>query len=260
MWVRARTIAQIVFLVIVVAWISAGQFYYKQTPYYTKYEPKTEAKNVFESEKADERIARYNFWLTVFTGLLFAVASIQIYFLTRADITARKAANTAEKALTQLERPYIFIWQMLGAEPTITFSGSDNPQKTIQGARLHAIFYYKVSNRGKLAAVIENVSIACGYENQPRHRYPPLTIIGDHYFMQSPLLSAEADSPNLNHAVLWSYLDRTSQTFKDGLIFRVVVSYRGLFTKGHETSQCWRYQQSVHGFAEVDDPSVTYAR
>ena len=47
---------------------------------------------------------------------------------------------------------------------------------------------------------------------------------------------------------------------KDGLIFQVVVKYRGLFTKGHETAQCWRYVESVPGWTDIDDPDYTYAR
>lgn len=51
-----------------------------------------------------------------------------------------------------------------------------------------AVFTYSVSNRGKLAAVVEKVSVGCGYERGGRG--PPLRIMGDHYLVQMPIISS----------------------------------------------------------------------
>jgi hypothetical protein len=111
-----------------------------------------------------------------------------------------------------------------------------------------------------LAAVVENVSIACGYERNGQ--YPPLTIIGDHRLLQTPIVSSEQDVENIAYEIPWREIDRSnpSPEFRDDLIFRVVIAYRGPLTKGHETSECWHYIRSVNGFAEVADARYTYAR
>ena len=48
-----------------------------------------------ESETSDDKIARYTWWLALLTGGLVVTATVQGYFLLRADKTARIAANAA---------------------------------------------------------------------------------------------------------------------------------------------------------------------
>jgi hypothetical protein len=52
--------------------------------------------DVFSVEKADDRIAKYTFWLALLTGGLVVVSAVQIFFLIRADQTARIMAETAQ--------------------------------------------------------------------------------------------------------------------------------------------------------------------
>ena len=202
----------------------------------------------------------FNFLLVVFTGGLVVVGAGQgflIFFTLKATQVAAKAAQTAADAIQITERPYIFIWGLIGHKPAISYGPPHGgfPQQIIQE---NAAFIYSVSNRGKLTAVIENVSIACGYERNGQ--YPPLIAIGDHYLVRIPLISPEKDVENIPFDIPWKRLDVLNPTpeFKNGLIFHVVISYRGPFTKGHETSLCWRYVSLLGGFAE--DGARTYAR
>jgi hypothetical protein len=210
----------------------------------------------------DDPVAFYTFVLAIFTALLAVVSATQIYFLIRADKTARISAEAAQAtadAIQITERPYIFIWGMIGSAPAVVFSSSqgDTPPTTL---REEAYFTYAVSNRGKLASVIENVSIACGY--QYREMYPPLIGMGDHCLLQMPLISSEQDVKSIPFRKSWNEMHPIErfEGFRDGLIFRVAIKYRGPFTKGHETSQCWRYIGSLGGFAEVADEKYTYSR
>jgi hypothetical protein len=47
--------------------------------------------------RTDEEISLYTFWLMIFTGVLSAISIVQIFFLTRADKTAARAANAASR-------------------------------------------------------------------------------------------------------------------------------------------------------------------
>jgi hypothetical protein len=61
-------------------------------------------------EPADERLANYTWWVAAFTCTLTLVSAFQIFFLTRADKTARTTAEAAQKsALASIaaQRPWI---------------------------------------------------------------------------------------------------------------------------------------------------------
>ena len=63
-------------------------------------------------ESAEDRIADYTGWLAAFTPALAGVSSIQIYFLIRADKTARitaEAAKVSAEMVTNIERAFVFI-------------------------------------------------------------------------------------------------------------------------------------------------------
>jgi hypothetical protein len=198
----------------------------------------------------------FNLLLVVFNGLLVAVGIGQGYIIfrtLRATEIAANAAKVAAEAIPIMERPYIFIH---GISCMI-----DNIEKKM-------CIYYSVSNNGKMAARVQNVSVACGLEKYGK--YPPLVIIADHDLLQVPILSADQERPRIPHFVApWS-LETNAGTpvLIDGLIFRVVVSYRGPFTKrgpfakDYETSYTCKYQRGFSGmrsgFVEIEDPQYTY--
>lgn len=170
---------------------------------------------------------------------------------------ATSQARTAERALTELERPYIFVWDLKGEMP-VPFN-APRGGKTLYPP---ATFTFAVSNQGNLAAVIEDVHIAWGYERNGL--FPPLIQIGDHQLIQKRIMASRIDVPGVSHKVDLLRLDGSAcdGTFHEGLIFRVVIKYRGAFTKGHETSQCWKCMRTtaLSGFYEVSDERYTYMR
>lgn len=161
------------------------------------------AKPYIDPRSSEERIADYTLWLERFTGLLALVSAVQIFFLIRADRTARisaDAAKTAAEAIPLLERPYIFVYE-------IAFHR--NPGRITNPPWIT----YTVSNNGKLAAVIDNVSIRCG--KIINTEYPPLIIIGDHPLLQKRILSANEKISNISYGVSSEVMEY--KDFLDGL-------------------------------------------
>jgi hypothetical protein len=89
----------------------------------TQTAPEQQSHQVLETDKADERLAQYTFWLTIFTGIL-AVSTIGLWCVTwRSGIkqsrdmeasiaVATRAAENAERALTRLEIPHVYPIQL----------------------------------------------------------------------------------------------------------------------------------------------------
>lgn len=71
------------------------------------------------TEKPDERVADYTYWLTIFTFGLFAVAAIQGYILIRAERVATRnadaaneaaaAAKRAAEATSEIDRAFVYL-------------------------------------------------------------------------------------------------------------------------------------------------------
>jgi hypothetical protein len=86
-------------------------------------------------KSAEERIADYTWWLGAFTFALVVVSTFQIFFLTRADETARIAANAARdsadaarEAFVADHRPWISIEPRGGGD--LTYDGNGNARFT----------------------------------------------------------------------------------------------------------------------------------
>jgi hypothetical protein len=200
-----------------------------------------------------ETVAYYTEVLAWFTGVLAVTSLVQGFFLWNADKTARIAANAAKKsadvaiqALTDLERPYLFIYG-IGFERSK--DGTSYPK-----------MIYDISNNGKFSARVEQVSTRLGRVNMGQ--YPPLIIDGDNPILSEPIITAGSAPRSLDCLVRPEFLkyEPPARFLRDGIIFQVVISYRGPFTRGHETAQCWRYNKSPNGFVEITDEHYTYIR
>jgi hypothetical protein len=167
-----------------------------------------------EKESTEQAIARYNWWLTLFTAVLavatlgLGVATVGLYYvslrqLRHAETEAQRArvwrlrdderlreqiniarqsaeagsqqARAAEAALTQLERPYVFIFGVRGIK-------QDPSAKE---------FYieYTVANYGKMPAIIEAPHIGFDISDRGEPPMPPL-LHDSHNLMASPILQA----------------------------------------------------------------------
>lgn len=216
-------------------------------------------------ERAALFIRRYETGVVAAYAIALALAILGALLITNRPWRSREkqavvAMNTASAAAravarqTILERPYIFIWGIAGTGPISRLGASE------EEARQDAIFIYNVSNGGNLPAVIETVSIAYGYEKAGE--YPPLRIIEDHSLLRAPIVTSGQNIEHVLDYIPWRELDRSDPIpeFRQDLFFRVVIAYRGPFTRGHETSQSWRYMRSVDGFAEIPDERCSYVR
>ena len=239
-------------------------------------------------ESAEEAIARYNRWLTIFTAIL-AVATVGLGFATvglyrvsqrqlrHAEIESRRGrawrlkdegriieqfeiarknsdaakesadaavqqAKIAETALTQLERPYIFIFDVkeFGFDPETS----------------EYFVEYSVANYGKMPAIIEGAYI--GFEFSDRADPPSPTLMDDsHTLMTAPILQAGEKREKIREYVPTGLttgdieIDVTCADGPFGIIpvfdvpkgndvfFRAIIEYRGPFSRGHRTGALW---------------------
>lgn len=120
-------------------------------------------------------VSFYTFILAIFTGALVLVAGVQIRYLIRADITARRSAIAARRAaiaarksaehIPKVERAYLSgggTGRVFGPE------GSDNPA---------ALFEFQVNNFGKTPGELREIRYGFlpmpTYENDFRAPEPP---------------------------------------------------------------------------------------
>ncbi len=242
----------------------------------------------------DDPVAFYTFILSIFTALLAIVSFTQIYFLTRSDKTARIAADAAkeaaeasarqasiaENALTQLERPYVFIFGVRG----------------IQQDRDSRDFFveFTVANYGKMPAIIEALHIGFDKSDCAEPPMPPL-LRDAHNLIASPILQAGEVrrkirtyfpsgmvGPDINaiietvrardfppNPILDGQAEEQLRTtvvptfnIPDGfdVFFRAVIRYRGPFTKSHETGAVWLYNPDTFEFAIRDGEEHNYIK
>ena len=146
---------------------------------------------------------------------------------------AKKAAEVAESALLNIERPYLFV---SASSFKIGINSTDSA-----GSRYHPVVTYSVANHGKLPAVIDMV--CAGVIHAPDER------------LAAPL-GVDNDDPLMMERVIESNGWRQGLTFKESAIdskvvnnpaltgyevfFWFVIHYHGPFTQRHETSGCWR--------------------
>ena len=173
-----------------------------------------------------------------------------LWFARRAAQAAAKAAGAAEKAVLDLERPYVFVHGV---------DGVDAPTEDGHNPRI----LFNISNNGRLAARIDTISIACGPETNGT--LPPLKMQDRHALLQHPVLSADEERRQL----VYDLPGETSATrhdgnpgadcdLEDGMIFQVLIEYRGSAGQPHETGQVWKYHKQSRGWSEVADPHHSY--
>jgi hypothetical protein len=192
-------------------------------------------------------------FLLVISNVAMAGATLYLALFTR------KSVKIAERALTELERPYIFIWGIRGTVPIMTQYSSG--QEPVTSVYPHVRFNYSVSNNGRLAAVVDEISIGCGYIKGSI--YLPLVIIGDHSLINMPIISPGREIKDLGHEEPSTQFNLIVSPgafrFNDGVVFRICIKYHGPLTRGHETAIGVIYRQPF-GFVEINDSAYTYTK
>ena len=191
------------------------------------------------------------------TGVLAVATVMQFGALLYQGYWLRRSVNVAERALTDLERPYIFVYELSDLK-------RDNDGRPV--------ISYSAGNYGKSAAVIERVREQMWSgdpmvmfetdEDGPERADHPMLItrvfsadfakVGIEFSIPTDRINACGPHPE------FLYID--ARKGEDGnLFYRIVIDYRGPFTAGHSCSYCWRYDFGYGIFILMNDRKVTYS-
>jgi hypothetical protein len=220
--------------------------------------PKHGARTTEQPEKPDDRIAEYTLWLAILTGGLVLVSAAQGYFLLRADRTARISAEAAQAQthnFTKLERPYIFVFNPEGLDLE---SNREDPFHFVK---------YQVANYGKTPATIDGVfvGICVGSLPEEPHQVGPW-----HELHVSPIMTPDQKRIGLTVAVpetvaIGEYADEDTPPTpapdladNEEFFVRVLIKYHGPFSRGHETSVCWRWDTASRRLILYDNDAFNF--
>ena len=117
---------------------------------------KSDAPNIVSPKSAEDRIADYTWWLSAFTLGLAVVSSFQIYFLIRADKTARLMAQTAQRQTEKMGE-----WAN-SAEKQMLIAGQQTDIQLKQHAIGRLQFIADKRPRLHVRHVIVGTPLACG--------------------------------------------------------------------------------------------------
>lgn len=207
----------------------------------------------------------FTFWLVVVGFGQAILFFIQLRYMrkgmddaTRAARAAEDAAKAgmdqakvAERALTELERPWVFVF---GPK----YATTDGEEFFVE---------YTVANYGKMPAIIEGASLGFVFDAADGGPQLPLNLDEDHSLVSSPILSAGEERPlreyfpanprgEVSFRMIHEGTDEQSlirtPSVEIGLghrlFFRVIIPYRGPISRGHETRANWLYREEPMDF------------
>jgi hypothetical protein len=228
--------------------------------------PKDELDREIEKQESDRQLVKLTGNLATYTKALFIATGIlalitaglvvvgffQVRDAKAAIAAAVKSANVAERALTDLERPYLFIldynWLLVDAAKEI-------------GAETG--WAYIVANVGKLPAVITRVSSGTrfGRSIPPLNDEPAIAEL-----LTAPLIGADErrkvkqslsndDDPRHECEIRGGKAIIPGIAFKTGgVIVKICIEYDGPLTRGHVTTACWEWHPVKHAFTQHGGP------
>lgn len=254
----------------------------EQSPLFVRVlpEPKTAQEAEDERRELEKRaateqdLAKYTLYLAIATALLFVAATAQaglfvwqLILLRRsvqdsamAASASTRSANTSEESFRRLERPYIFAF------------GVNRLRVNVQVAGGRPFVTYDIANHGKTPAIVENMraSFSTG-EVDPE---TPLRVDEDHSLLISPIMGAGEIRKKLVGQLpdgvattsQWAgnndYYDIEVPNIPNAedLFFWIRVEYRGAFSRGHESSFCWRFHKGDRLFVQHGGDEYNYVR
>jgi hypothetical protein len=164
------------------------------------------------------------FWAAV-TGLVFIV--LTLYFTKRAADAALKAAIAAERALSDLERPWLHF-----SECHIQRRDLDDIKR---GASPIPNFYFVnpiLRNAGRMLAIIESVE----FQFVPAHEAPKTPDYSNMLALNHPMFVQAGDlTPREQREGSISPVGPDKSRGDMDFVFYGRVRYKGLTTKGHLT-------------------------
>ena len=206
----------------------------------------------FTAKLTDWLLAILTFFLVLFTyrlwrstDKLWAAGEKQIAVARDSADAAKEAADAARDQtlnFAKLERPYLYVF---GAKGVSIDLDQEDP------------FYYlkySVANYGKTPARVESASVGISVALLPNR---PRAVVGWHDFLVSPLFitGERRDDPTASIPDEIEIVETAGEsgqyvtpalTGENEFFFWVIINYSGPFSKGHETSACWRWDDNSH--------------
>jgi hypothetical protein len=169
-----------------------------------------------------------------------------------------RSAKIAERALTDLERPYLFIldynWLLI---------------KEAEANGLKCGLIYSVANGGKLPAIIKGVKLGIQFgdavpfaQNEPPVRdllTAPLVEGGDRRRVIQAVSDEAADNgtidPPFEYEIKGGLAFIPATAFKTGRVIVIIsIEYDGAITTGHVTTTCWEWHPGKYAFTQYGGP------
>jgi hypothetical protein len=231
--------------------------------------PKDELAREIEKQDADRQLvkltgdlahyARLLFWATGFlalvTGGLVYFGFRQVRDNRRSIKAAEDSTRIAERALTKLERPYLFIldYNWLLTEK----AKADGPECGL---------VYTVANGGKLPAFIKAVKLGIGIgesipsmqDEPPVHDFltAPLIAGGEHRQVVQGFRLEDDDKPAHEYQIRggMALIPGSLLVEASRVIAKISIEYDGPITTGHTTTACWEWHPVKYAFTQYGGP------
>jgi hypothetical protein len=212
-----------------------------------------------DAKITDAVVAISTVFLAIFTYRLW----VSTNHMWEATKRSADAARDSADVLPAIERPYVLV--IGGGFLTVS-------TQVTQDSR--PIVAYRCGNFGKTPAIIENLRAGFSRNSDGRPD-PPNRVEDTHALLLARILKdGEEISPlwvfcpddwvtgdvAVNRGESMLLVRQPTTTEGEELFLRIIVNYRGAFTKGHETSACWKFSFSEHMFLHYGGDEYNYER
>jgi hypothetical protein len=204
-------------------------------------------------------IAAFTFTLWQSSEKMWKVTRVSAFAAERAADASIRQAIIAEETLTKIQRPYVFIYDVIGILPGVT-------------EHMDGHVPYTVANLGQTPAIIEAIEARISKGDVPDEPGPETE---DHPLVIAPFLAPQEKRENLRvQSTFWirgilllpDIHDPKAHTYvsanierDENLFVRLRIRYRSVTTDGYETSGCWRYDQAYGLFVRYGGDEYNYA-
>jgi hypothetical protein len=196
---------------------------------------KTDECKTFWERTTSDPTAAFTLGIFIF-NIVLGLSTIALWRVTH------RSADIAERAFSDLERPYVYIF------------GTKGLKRESERFDPYDFLSYSVANFGKTPASLESASLKISVGRSPE---APVAVGLWHNLMVLPILTPNErrdDTEIVPESISTSqYADEetppddsfTVPDLEDGteFFFWVQIKYYGPFSVGHETSACWKWDR-----------------
>ncbi len=231
---------------------------------------------------ADDWLALFTLGLVIVGGVQLRLFWVQLRLIGQSLIDAKKSADAAEgaanaankqakiaeRALTELERPWVFIFGVKELVPD-----ENNIDFFVQ---------YTVTNYGKMPAIIEQAWIGFVFSDRGEPPAPP-ELWDDHELVTAAILPVGERREKIKEYLPGGMAGedmlvrlRGPEDFKRGrdttfapvfnvpkgsdVFFRAIIKYRGPSTAAHITEALWLFNEGSLQFMQRGGETYNYAK